>query len=179
MGGMAMGGKRLSFEEGTEMAGNVIKYLSLNDVVSKAEVAGSLRRKKAAVGDIDLVVIGGDKLNAILGEMWGWCKPRRKGDAPKAKKSGLWNDVQVDVNVADAEGWGAMMMFATGSAETNIIQRKKAKELGMLLNEKGLWRDGVRIAGETEIGIYEVLGMEWIEPENRNGYVERRVSVLV
>lgn len=167
MGGKAMGGRRVSLEEGMDVALQVTEFLLQKGAISSAKVAGSLRRKKPEVGDVDLVVIPDTGFNEVVGALFGWQKPKRKADPLKAKKSGLWNGVQVDLNPTTEDSMGAAMMFSTGSMETNIRQRVVAKAKGLLLNEKGLFRGEDKIAGPTEEGVYEALGLPFLKPEER------------
>ena len=170
-----MGGRRISWIEGQRIAERVIEHFWSKKLLERVEVAGSLRRYCKSsdrdiqvLGDIDLCVIPREGFNEELGAMFGWQKPRRKSDPLKAKKVGLIEGVQVDFYVTDREGWGAMMMFCTGSFPLNIIQRQKAKGLGFLLNEKGVWKGEQRIAGKTEQECYEALGLDWLESMERS-----------
>lgn len=184
MGGAACGGRRASLEEGRAIGHEILAWLTAEGAIVRGEIAGSIRRGKPEVGDVDLVVIraeevlGKPTLDDLLGPKWGWQKPKRKSDPPKAKKSGLWNGVQVDVNPIDEGGFGAMMMFATGNPQLNIVQRLKATQMGLKLNEKGVWRltvpgaekepsAWVRIAGKTEEEVYAALELEFLTPERR------------
>lgn len=169
MGGKAMGGRRVSYQEGIELATEFIEILKKNKLIERVEIAGSLRRKKVDSGDIDLVVIptDGETMNQFLGSLWGWCKPKRKADPLKAKRSGLFKGVQIDVVLATNEDWGSNLMYLSGSAETNIAQRRHAQSMGLMLSNYGVMKDGVRIAGKTEEECYQALGLDWIEPENR------------
>lgn len=171
MGGKATGGRRCLLAEALEIESALKR--EFEGLYERWEVAGSVRRGKPEVGDVDIVVIPkdgvlfADDFNKRVGDMFGWQVTKKKGEFPKPKKSGLVEGVQVDFFVTTVEGWGAMLAFATGSAVTNIKQRQKAKTLGLLLNEKGVWRDGVRIAGATEEDVYEALELDFIKPSER------------
>lgn len=167
MGGAAKGGRRVSWDEGMAIAGEVLKWLK--PLLKKAEIAGSLRRGKPEVGDVDLVVMAKDRVtgyaevNAVLGSKFGW----QIGDPTKAKHSGLWGGVQIDVAIATKGDWGAKLMFLTGSWQWNVKQRVLAKRKGLKLNEKGLWDEESRVAGATEAELYAALGMKFVEPRDR------------
>ena len=163
MGGKAEGGMRVSWQDGMKIAMEIIDELKKVPGVERVEIAGSLRRQKPDVGDVDLIVLVKDRveLDKKMTEWWGL---QKNG---KAKHSGLIKQVQIDVNVADEENFGGMWMFSTGSATLNIAQRALAKTMGLKLNEKGLWKGEERVAGRTEEEIYEKLGIEWLSPEKR------------
>lgn len=166
MGGAAHGGRRVTYDEGMEIANKVIEWLK--PYISRWQVCGSLRRKRPTSGDVDLVVVpksAGSEvdLNRVLGERWGF----KKTKPDEAKHSGLIDGVQVDCSVCDNEMWGARIMHLTGSVEWNVMQRSAAKKKGMLLNEKGLWKNGKLLASRTEEEVYKALGQVWTKPEER------------
>jgi DNA polymerase (family 10) len=86
----------------------------------------------------------------------------------KPARSGVVEGVQVDVLATDEEGLGAALCHFTGPAELNVQQRAIARARGFKLNEKGLWRGEVRIAGRTEEEVYAALGMTFILPQMRD-----------
>jgi DNA polymerase (family 10) len=147
---------------------------------------GSLRRGCETCGDIDILAIGGDvslmdllmthpKVERVLG----------RGDTKSSVR--LQGGYQADLRLVPAESRGAAMQYFTGSKAHNIVLRDRAIQHGFKLNEYGLFRvdDEARVAGETEEGIYEALGLAWIEPELRenrgeiDAAVERRLPRLV
>lgn len=161
MGGLSENGRKISLNEAEKIADEIKNWLA--DSIEKIQVVGSVRRKKDLVGDIDLVVIEKNgKLAQKLAEKWGY---QKNG---KPRRSGLWNGVQIDINVADEENFGAMLMFTTGSWQLNVEQRKIAKSKGLKLNQYGLWKNGERIAGKTEEEIYEMLRLEWLGSTDRS-----------
>lgn len=159
MGGAALAGRRVTREEGLEIADDVLKMLAPH--VLKSEVCGSIRRGKAEAGDVDIVLIGDAGLPEKMREVCGSMK-----NGNPAKKL-LHRGVQVDLNVTDPEAWGAALCHCTGSVKWNIVQRGKAIDLGLKLNEKGLWDGAERIAGASEQEIYEALEMKWTPPAKR------------
>jgi len=180
VGGKMMGGRRVSRAEGEAVAKMAFEELSL--LLERFEVCGSIRREKEEAGDVDVVVLprpGKEKeLEERLREVFG---SQKNG---KPKHSGLIDDVQVDVNVAGPENWGAMWMHATGSKEWNVLQRARAKKMGLMLNEKGLFERtmddkgkpvaGRRVAGATEMEVYKALGMEFRTPRDREASFGRK-----
>jgi DNA polymerase (family 10) len=158
----------LSF--GQKVAGELIPYLSETGGIEKIAAAGSLRRGKDTIGDLDLLVTGPGaadalerfvqhpKAHTVLG----------KGPNKASIQYGL-DGIQVDLRALPHESYGAAMQYFTGSKEHNILVRSRALKLGLTLNEYGLFRvsDEVRVAGETEEEVYATLGLAWIPPELR------------
>jgi DNA polymerase (family X) len=158
----------LSF--GTRTARELIDYLSAVDGLDRISAAGSLRRGKELIGDLDLLATGPGataalerfvshpKVHDVLG----------KGANKASVKYGL-EGLQVDLRALPHESYGAAMQYFTGSKEHNVVLRTRALKMGLTLNEYGLVRmeDNVRVAGETEEEVYEALGLDWIAPELR------------
>ena len=132
----------------------------------RVEVCGSLRRNCEEVGDIDIVS------NAPIEEIPRLMKDSRltvhNGIGGASKKLQLEiNGIQVDFYVADERNWDAAVLFLTGSAMFNIMMRGEAKRKGFLLNQYGLFRNNVAVAG-TEEQIFALLGMKYRFPNERN-----------
>ena len=158
----------LSF--GQKTAAELIPYLSETGGIEKIAAAGSLRRGKDTIGDLDLLVTGPGapealerfvvhpKAHTVLG----------KGPNKASIQYGL-DGLQVDLRALPHESYGAAMQYFTGSKEHNILIRSRALKLGFTLNEYGLVRldDNQRVAGETEEEVYAALGLSWIPPELR------------
>ncbi len=147
------------------IAEGVVKELS--PYCSRIMVAGSVRRKKPLVNDIDLVLVPDDlwNLNAELMKLG-----QLKMSGPKIMRFMIGN-VQLDIYVADEKTWATLLLIRTGSAENNIRLATLAKKRGWRLAASG---DGLfneneeRIAGDTEESIYEALGLPYQRPEERN-----------
>jgi DNA polymerase (family 10) len=155
---------------GQKVAAELIPYLSETGGIEKIAAAGSLRRGKDTIGDLDLLVTGPGaagalerfvqhpKVHSVLG----------KGPNKASVQYGL-DGLQVDLRALPHESYGAAMQYFTGSKEHNILIRSRALKLGLTLNEYGLFRleNEERVAGETEEEIYAALGLAWIPPELR------------
>jgi DNA polymerase (family X) len=158
----------LSF--GYKTADELTGYLAKVEGLDRIAPAGSLRRGKETIGDLDLLVTGPGapvalerfvahpKVHQVLG----------KGANKASVKYGL-EGLQVDLRALPAESYGAAMQYFTGSKEHNVVLRTRALKLGLTLNEYGLARidDQARVAGATEEEVYETLGLQWIPPEMR------------
>lgn len=130
---------------------------------SRVTVTGSIRRQKPTVGDIDMVLVSPDKDPRELLQACGATVVQ--GGTERA--FGFFQELAVNVWRCASESYGAMIFYTTGPAQYAIAYRMKAKRAGLLLNEKGLFRDGKMIAGETEESIYEALGKQWKRPTLR------------
>jgi DNA polymerase (family X) len=150
-----------------EELGEVLRQVPGVDAVTPA---GSLRRGRETVGDLDLLVTGPSATDALdkfvayprVEEVLG--KGENKASA-KVGREGL----QVDVRALLPASFGAAMQYFTGSKDHNVAIRTRAVKMGLKLSEYGLFRvaDDSRVAGETEEGIYQALGLAWIPPELR------------
>ena len=128
-------------------------------------MAGSLRRGKSTVGDMDLLSTDRKATDALRG-CPGVAQVLESG--PKRTSVKLEDGVQVDLRVFSAEEYGAALMYFTGSKNHNIALRNLAIEKGWKLNEYGLYeRTGKRLPGKTETEIYQKLGLDYIPPELR------------
>jgi DNA polymerase (family X) len=152
------------------LAEEIIVHLRDTTGVEKITVAGSLRRGRETVGDLDIIVAGANAPEALtrfvqfarVQEVLG-CGPNKA-----SAKVGL-EHIQVDVRALPIESYGAAMQYFTGSKEHNVALRQRALRLGYTLNEYGMYRleDNEKVAGESEEGIYDKLGLEWVPPELR------------
>ncbi|HYB07729.1 MAG TPA: DNA polymerase/3'-5' exonuclease PolX [Nitrososphaerales archaeon] len=139
-------------------------------------MAGSLRRGKSTVGDLDLLSTDVRVIEAIKG-CPGVAQVLESG--PRRTSVKLDEGVQVDVRLFTEEEYGAASVYFTGSKDHNIALRNLAIEKGWKLNEYGLFdKGGERLAGRTEQEVYERLGMQYVPPELREnrGEVEAALT---
>jgi DNA polymerase (family 10) len=135
--------------------------------VRQAVAAGSLRRMRDTVGDLDLLVTT-QRGSAVMDRFTGSPDVQRilsKGGtrASVVMRSGL----QVDLRSVRPASFGAAWLYFTGSKAHNIALRRLAQEAGLKLNEYGLFRGNQPVAGESEASVYRALGLPFIEPELR------------
>jgi len=130
----------------------------LSDFVERVEVCGSVRRKKELVGDVDIVIIPKDGCMSRLAEM---------NAHVTEQKARIDTAIPVEIYFTTEDEWGAALMHHTGSKELNIRQRVVAKSKGYTLSQHGLFEGGVMIAGKTERELYDKLGLNWRDPEER------------
>jgi len=155
----------MELEKAKTIANEVIKRLS--PYCSRIEIAGSVRRQKPVVKDIDIVLISSDSWN-LSHEVMGLGPSRVSGD--KLKRIS-YNGVQVDLYYASQGTWATLLLIRTGSKENNIRLATLAKKRGWHLaaNGDGLFNDkGQRIAGDSEESIYQALGLPYQQPWERN-----------
>ncbi len=165
------GGGRQLIGEVYPLVRRIEERLSENTRVKQAIVVGSFRRMKETIGDIDYLVSvmsekDGDNIIDYFVNM-----PEVKevsGRGPSKAFVKLNNGVDADLLVVPEESFGAAMQYFTGSKEHGVAMRKIAISKGLRLNEWGVFdKQNQRVAGETEEGVYQVLGLEWIPPEMR------------
>lgn len=160
--------KRKPLEIARPVAENARDRLATHSAVERIKVAGSIRRRKNTIGDIDLVVQSDDG-KTVFSEVAGWDAVDEVLARGDTKLSVRADTFQIDVRVVDDREFGAALQYFTGSQEHNIALRSRAKELGYKLNEYGLWNreTGDYVAGGTEREIYNHLGVEYPEPHER------------
>ncbi len=135
--------------------------------VNRVEIAGSIRRRKETVGDIDILVTT-QKPKDVMDYFTGLDSVRHviaKGEAKSTVR--LREGLESDLRVIKPESFGSALMYFTGSRETNIEMRKLALKQGLKLNEYGLFENERQIAGKTEQEVFKHLGMTYVEPELR------------
>jgi DNA polymerase (family 10) len=147
----------------------ILSYLSGSDAVLEAEVAGSARRRKETVGDLDILAASLEPEKAV--ERFVTMPPVTRVLSQGTTKSTvvLEKNLQVDLRVIPPEDYGAALQYFTGSKEHNVELRTIAVKMGYKLSEYGLFdRDTNRVvASRTEEEIYRALGMDLIPPELR------------
>jgi DNA polymerase (family X) len=163
----------LSFAQ--DVADELTAYLAKVPGVESVTPAGSLRRGKETVGDLDLLAVGPGAEGAIeifvahpkVHEILG------KGPNKASVKFGL-EGLQVDLRALPKKSYGAALQYFTGSKEHSVALRARAQKMGLTLNEYALARIDTKepVASETEVEIYRALGLDWIPPELRENQGE-------
>lgn len=149
----------------TNVAAGLTDYLNKLDGIDSITTAGSVRRGRETVGDLDLLVTGPGAA-AALDAFVKYPQVHEvlvHGENKASARLGI-EGLQVDVRALPKENYGAALQYFTGSKEHSIALRGRALKLGLTLNEYGLFRleDNTRAAGETEESLYETLGLDWI-----------------
>ena len=155
----------MDLKQAKGIAEEIVKHLE--PYCRRIEVAGSIRRKKKFVRDIDLVIIPKDAWNLMT-------QLRKLGQvtASGAKLIRIITSaVQIDVYLTDEKQWATLLLIRTGSKEHNVKLCTLAKNKGWRLaaSGEGLFdKYGKRIAGDTEESIFEALGVPFVPPEKRD-----------
>jgi DNA polymerase (family 10) len=159
---------RMPLRQAERIAAPIISKLKRLKQVKNISTAGSLRRKRATVGDIDILA-SSNKPKPIIDAFVKIPNKKVLGKGSTKATLVLKSGVQVDLRVVPPESWGAALLYFIGSKTYNIEARKIAIKKGYKLSEYGLYdkKTGKRVAGRTEKEICKKLGIKWIKPELR------------
>ncbi|MDR9425196.1 MAG: DNA polymerase/3'-5' exonuclease PolX [Marinobacter sp.] len=158
---------RTRLGEAEQVAAPLVTYLDELEEVEQLEVAGSYRRRKETVGDLDILVASADS-QPVMERFTSHPEVAQVASQGKTRatvylKSGL----QVDLRVVKAASFGAALYYFTGSKAHNVAIRKIAVKKDLKVNEYGVYRGRKRIAGKTEAEVLEQVDLPWIPPELR------------
>ncbi|MFG0266802.1 MAG: DNA polymerase/3'-5' exonuclease PolX [Rhodopirellula sp. JB055] len=161
--------ERIYWSKADELTREISKHMQTCDVIEQMEWAGSYRRGRDTVGDLDLLAVASDREAAMdhLANFPGVMSIIGRGDTKMSIRVG--KAFQVDMRLVDADQFGAALQYFTGSQAHNIHVRRIAKEHGYKINEYGVFKldDESRVAGATEEEVYQSIGLPWIAPELR------------
>ena len=160
------------------VAAEVVSYLREKAPAVEFLPVGSLRRGCETCGDIDILATGGDA--SLMDHLIAFPRVERvlaQGDTKTSVR--INGGYQADLRLVAADSRGAAMQYFTGSKAHNVALRDRAIQHGFKLNEYGLFRvtDDNRVAGDTEEGIYDALGMAWVPPELRENRGEIEAAI--
>lgn len=160
-------GRRFKISTAEDFANGLTAYLKAGLGIERVVVAGSFRRRRETVGDLDILVtcehgpaaiehfVAYDEIAEVIAK-----GPTRSTVVLKA-------GMQVDIRVVPEASYGAALHYFTGSKAHNIAVRKLAQAKGLKLNEYGVFKGPKRIAGRTEEEVFRIAGLPFIEPELR------------
>ncbi|MFN3533521.1 MAG: DNA polymerase/3'-5' exonuclease PolX [Candidatus Brocadia sp.] len=159
--------QRISIGMAYPVVKKIIEGLKHNPLIKDIQAAGSLRRMKETVGDIDILVSGteGTEIIKSFVNMRGVTQILAAGDTKGSVR--VEEGVQVDMRVVHEDEFGAALQYFTGSKEHNIHLREIAKKKGLKISEYGIFKGDKKIGGQREEDVYKTLGMDWIPPELR------------
>jgi DNA polymerase (family 10) len=163
----AEAGKRVSISVARSSAEIIVEDLLKLVAVSQASVAGSCRRRKETCGDLDVLVTSSDHSIPMdtLAEHPFVESVLQRGETKQRVR--LSSGIEMDLRVVPDESFGAALQYFTGSKEHNVVVRQRAKNLGLKVNEYGVFRGDEQIAGATEEDVYTAVDLPWIPPELR------------
>jgi len=160
-------GKRVLISIARASAEAIVADLQQVESITQVSVAGSCRRRKETCGDLDLLAVSSNSVEAMdrlehhpLVE-----KVLARGETKQCVR--LRSGIELDLRVVPVESYGAAMQYFTGSKEHNIVVRRRAQERGLKLNEYGVFRGDEYVAGRTEADVYAAVGLPFIPPELR------------
>ncbi|GMV03785.1 MAG: DNA polymerase/3'-5' exonuclease PolX [Gemmatimonadota bacterium] len=182
---------RFLLDDVEQLIAPVLEHVRAAPGVERVEVAGSFRRRRETIGDVDLLAqFEGDgtpvveHFNAYPGAA------RVEAAGPTKGNLVLPSGLSIDLRVIPARSFGAALQYFSGSKEHNVATRTRAVRMGMRVNEWGVFRvpegvdpetlgkeDGERLAGDTEEGVYAALDMAWVPPELRENRGEVEASL--
>ena len=142
-------------------------YLRRVKGVEEVVIAGSFRRMRETVGDIDILVAA-EEGSGVMDRFTAYEEVRDVlASGPTRGSVVLKSGIQVDVRVIPRQSWGAALVYFTGSKAHNIAIRRIAQDKGLKLNEYGVFKGDKPVAGADEISVYKSIGLPWIPPELR------------
>ena len=169
---------RFKLAVAAQYAESLREYLNGVPNVARVEIAGSYRRARETVGDLDIVVSATDP-NAVMSALVDYDEVTRVVSKGSTRATIiLRSGIQVDVRVVDPASFGAMLVYFTGSKAHNIQLRTMARERGLKINEYGVFRGKRCIASESEASVYRAMDLPWIEPELRENHGEIEAATL-
>jgi len=178
---------RMLLGQALPLVEEIIEVIQEKSGVTKISPAGSIRRMKETIGDIDILVASSTPESIM--DIFTSLPQVREIIARGTTKSSIVTQegIQVDLRVVEETSFGAALQYFTGSKAHNIKLREIALKKGFKVNEYGIFRldNDKRVGGEKEEEIYETLGMEWIPPEMREdqGEIElaqeKKLPVLI
>lgn len=168
----AEAGKRISIADARLAADAVVEDLLAVEEVTQAAVAGSCRRRRESCGDLDVLATSAsaDAAMDCLAANSLVEKVLMRGETKMRVR--LNSGVEMDLRVVPDESYGAAMQYFTGSKEHNVVIRGMAKDLGLKVNEYGVFKGEEQVAGATEEDVYAALDLPWVPPELRENRLE-------
>lgn len=168
-------GVRVYLAEARPAAEAILADLRAHPAVKQAEIAGSYRRRKETVGDLDVLATAANSNEPmdLLAKHPLVEKVLARGETKQRVR--LKSGLEMDLRVVPDESYGAALQYFTGSKEHNIVMRRRAQERGLKINEYGVFRGEKSVAGRTEEEVYASVDLPWIPPELREdrGEIER------
>lgn len=167
--------QRLLMDSAESLVMIIREHMHNCEAVNQLEFAGSYRRGKETVGDLDLLVTSQDP-EAVMDHFSKLSQIQEIIQRGETKMSiRVADSFQVDLRVVDDASWGAALQYFTGSKEHNVRIRGMAKAIGLKINEYGVFKsddESCRVAGANEEEIYALVGLPWVPPELREDRLE-------
>lgn len=159
--------QRFKLSVAAQYAEALKKFLKTIAGVAKVTIAGSYRRMRETIGDLDLLVVA-SSTSQVIQRFTSYDEVAETLSAGVTRASVILKcGMQVDLRVVTEESFGSALHYFTGSKAHNIAIRRLAQKKGLKINEYGVFRDKTRIAGETEASVYAAVDLPYIPPELR------------
>jgi len=182
---------RFQIHEVEKLIAGILEHVKQAPGVEDVQIAGSLRRRKETIGDVDILARFEGDGSAVVDHFVGYSGVERvEGAGPTKGSVVLHSGLQVDLRVIPGRSYGAALQYFTGSKEHNVTLRTRAVRQGLRVNEWGVFRipedadpdtigkeDGERLAGDTEESVYRVLGLPWVPPVLREDRGEVKAAL--
>lgn len=159
--------KRLPYVAARMLANMVELAIKLSAPKGIIQTAGSLRRQKSTIKDVDIIYAGNPSDIAAAKKAYMSIKWDYVSMNGETRCSAIYQGTEVDIRFVTREQYGATLLYFTGPAELNIRMRQEAIAKGLKLNEYGLWKGKRCIASKTEEEIFKALDMPYVKPEER------------
>jgi DNA polymerase (family X) len=164
--------RRFKLAVAAQYAEALADYLRRSHGVGNVVVAGSLRRMRETVGDIDILATA-DPSSDVMSRFLAYAEVKEVLSHGDTRSSALLGSgIQVDLRVVPRESYGAALHYFTGSKAHNIAIRRLAQQRGLKLNEYGVFDGKRHVAGDTEESVFAAVGLPYIEPELREAHGE-------
>jgi DNA polymerase (family 10) len=169
--------KRWLYADAALEVERLLGHLRACEAVARVEVAGSFRRRRESVGDLDLLAISSDPAQ-VMKRLTEYPQVSQVVGVGDTKSTVVLHDgLQVDLRVLPEDSYGAALIYFTGSKEHCVHIRRIAQRMELSLNEYGLFRGSESIAARTEEEVYRALGLDWIAPELREDRGEIKAAM--
>lgn len=170
--------RRFTLGEVTPIVQEILNKLKNLKTVKRVSPAGSLRRMKETVGDIDMLIETAHP-EEVINEFISFLEIKKVLESGKTKVSAMLKgiDIQMDLRIISKESYGAALLYFTGSKDHNVKLRGLAIKKDMKINEYGIFKKGKMVAGKGEKEIYNLLGMNFIPPELRENRGEIELAL--
>jgi len=158
---------RMLYADAARLVESLVAHMRKCRALELIEAAGSFRRRRDAVGDLDILAAS-SKPRLVMEQLLKFPQIKETLGSGETKTSVvLSGGLQVDLRVVARQSFGAALVYFTGSKAHGVHLRRIAQSKGLLLNEYGLFRGEKPLASEDEEGVYRALGLQWIAPELR------------
>jgi DNA polymerase (family 10) len=177
LAGREQTGRRVLIAEAKVYSDAVLRHLQETPVIGQVAVAGSFRRRKETVADLDLLATC-RKAEPVMDRLANYeAVVQVLARGPTKMSVRLRNGLQMDLRVVPDESYGAALQYFTGSKEHSIQLRRRALDRDLKINEYGVFRGKRRIAGRTEEEVYQAIDLPWIPPELREARGEIELAL--